>query len=224
MVDVDLKKKLFGSEGEVTLCVNVTVNKGDFVVIMGESGAGKSTFLRMLAGLEPSIGSIDVDGEVWQDGRFQLPPQKRNVGFVFQDYALFDNMSVKENLLFVNSDNSLAQSLMEMMEISGLAERNVTLLSGGQKQRVALARALMRRPKLLLMDEPFSSLDPRMRHKLGEQIMMLHQHFGMTTLMVSHDIAEAKRLANRLWFVEDATMKEYPLKILDSVEHGIWQK
>jgi len=224
MVDVDLKKKLFGSEGEVTLCVNATVNKGDFVVIMGESGAGKSTFLRMLAGLEPSTGRIDVDGEVWQDAHFQLPPQKRNVGFVFQDYALFDNMSVKENLLFVNGDNSLAQSLMEMMEISGLADRNVTLLSGGQKQRVALARALMRRPKLLLMDEPFSSLDPRMRHKLGEQIMMLHQRFGMTTLMVSHDIAEAKRLANRLWFVEDAMMKEYPLEILESVEHGIWQK
>jgi molybdate transport system ATP-binding protein len=144
--------------------------------------------------------------------------QRRSVGFVFQDFALFDNMSVKENLLFVNSDTTLAEELLEMIEIEKLADRNVQMLSGGQQQRVALARALMRRPKLLLMDEPLSALDPRMRRKLREKIAELHVRFGMTTLMVSHDITEARVLANRLWFVEKGSVQEYGLDYLDRLE------
>jgi len=104
-----------------------------------------------------------------------------------------------------------------MMEIEKIAARNVKMLSGGQKQRVALSRALMRRPKLLLMDEPLSALDPRMRRKLSTQIKALHERFGMTTLMISHDVSEAKALATRLWFVEDGSMKEYPLSMLDQL-------
>ena len=202
MIRIDIIRRLHGVDGEFTLQVNQTVKKNAFVVIMGESGAGKSTLLRILAGLEKSEGSIIVDEEMWQEGKKSLPLQKREVGFVFQDYALFDNMSVMENLLFVNSDNLFAQELLEMMEIESLATRNVRLLSGGQKQRVALARALMRRPKLLLMDEPLSALDPRMRRKLSVKIKELHNRFGMTTLMVSHDIAEAQYLADSVWFVE----------------------
>jgi len=202
----------------MTLSVKQSVSYGDFIVIMGESGAGKSTLLRIIAGLEKSEGYIGMEDTVWQEEGKVLPIQQRNVGFVFQDFALFDNMSVKENLLFVNSDNVLASELLEMMEIEGLSERNVQMLSGGQKQRVALARALMRRPKLLLMDEPLSSLDPRMRHKLAEKIKEMHIRFGMTTLMVSHDIGEAGVLANRLWFVEKGEVAEYPLSYLDSWE------
>ena len=202
MIRIDIIRRLHGVDGEFTLQVNQTVKKNAFVVIMGESGAGKSTLLRILAGLEKSEGRIIVDEEMWHEGKKSLPLQKREVGFVFQDYALFDNMSVMENLLFVNSDNLFAQELLEMMEIESLATRNVRLLSGGQKQRVALARALMRRPKLLLMDEPLSALDPRMRRKLSVKIKELHKRFGMTTLMVSHDIAEAQYLADSVWFVE----------------------
>jgi len=218
MITLHLEKKLYGSEGEIKLRVKSSVNKGDFIVIMGESGAGKSTLLRIIAGLEEAEGTVTVGDEVWQEKAERLPVQKRNVGFVFQDFALFDNMSVKKNLLFVNNDNTLAQELLEMMEITGLSERNVQMLSGGQKQRVALARALMRRPKLLLMDEPLSSLDPRMRHKLSQKIKELHIRFGMTTLMVSHDIGEAGVLANRLWFVEKGEVEEYPLSYLDTLE------
>ena len=199
----------------MTLDVNMGVNRGDFVVIMGESGAGKSTLLRIIAGLEAAQGRIGFENEVWLEGSSAVAVQQRNVGFVFQDYALFDNMSVKENLLFVNPDSAFAQSLLEMMEIAPIAHRNVRQLSGGQKQRVALARALMRRPKLLLMDEPLSALDPRMRRKLSGQIRQLHSRFGMTTLMVSHDVNEAKQMATRLWFIEDGKVVEYPLEMLD---------
>jgi molybdate transport system ATP-binding protein len=215
MITLQLEKELHGSEGKMHLQVEQRVNRDDFIVIMGESGAGKSTLLRIIAGLERAEGRISVDDVLWQGEGKALPIQQRNVGFVFQDFALFDNMSVKENLLFVNRDTALAEELLEMMEIEKLADRNVQMLSGGQKQRVALARALMCRPKLLLMDEPLSSLDPRMRHKLAEKIKELHQRFGMTTLMVSHDVNEAKCLANRLWFVEKGVVTEYPPSSLD---------
>ncbi|MCB4744664.1 MAG: ATP-binding cassette domain-containing protein [Sulfurovum sp.] len=215
MINMTLQKELYGSQGMMTLFVKQSVNKGDFIVIMGESGAGKSTLLRILAGLESANGDIVVDGEVWQNKTSTLSIQQRNVGFVFQDFALFDNMSVKENLMFVSTDNKLADELLETMEITGLDNQNVQYLSSGQKQRVALARALMRRPKLLLLDEPLSSLDPRMRHKLSMHIKELHMRFNMTTLMVSHDIAEAKKLATKLWFIEEGEVKAYPLNYLE---------
>ena len=215
MLEMVLQKKLYGSNGDMTLAVNQQVAKHDFVVIMGESGTGKSTLLRCLAGLEESQGHIIVAGEVWQEEGKKLAIQKRNVGFVFQDYALFNNMSVKENLLFVQKDEPLAKMLLEVMEIEGLSHRNVAYLSGGQKQRVALARALMRRPKILLMDEPLSSLDPRMRLKLTQKIKELHQHFGMTTFMVSHDVMEAKSLANKVWFVEQGEVKSHGVEVLE---------
>ncbi len=216
MIQINIQKQLQGSHGEMTLNVNMNVKQNDFIVIMGESGAGKSTLLRCLAGLETSEGSIIVEGDVWQDHGKTLPIQQRNVGFVFQDYALFDNMSVKENLLFVKQDELLAEELLEMMEITGLSGRNVHFLSGGQKQRVALARALMRRPKLLLMDEPLSSLDPRMRRKLSQKIKELHKRFDMTTLMVSHDVNEAKNLANSVWFIENGSVDGHDVTYLEN--------
>ena len=219
MIRLDLEKRLYGSEGEMTLSVHTSVRQGDFIVIMGESGVGKSTLLRIISGLEKAEGRLTVENEIWQNEFECLPVQKRNVGFVFQDFALFDNMSVQENLRFVHDDDDFIQELLEMMEITGLSTRNVQMLSGGQKQRVALARALMRRPKLLLMDEPLSSLDPRMRYKLSQKMKELHHRFQMTTLMVSHSISEAEALANRLWFVEKGSVVEYPLSSLDTLEY-----
>ncbi len=217
MVQMAFRRTLQGSSGAMVLDVDMQIDRGDFIVIMGESGVGKSTLLRILAGLEEAEGSIVCDKEVWLKGNKALPVQQRNVGFVFQDYALFDNMRVVENLLYVHHDPTFAQSLLEMMEIAPIAHRNVQKLSGGQKQRVALARALMRRPKLLLMDEPLSALDPRMRRKLTGEITMLHKRFAMTTLMVSHDVHEAKEMATRLWFVEQGKVVEYPLAMLEAL-------
>jgi molybdate transport system ATP-binding protein len=201
-VEVNVSKTLFGSDKELKLEADFKIAEGEFIALMGESGSGKSSLLRVLAGVESAEGTIFVDDEVWLDGKYSIPPQKREVGLVFQDYALFENMSVIENLLFVSKDRELANYLLDVTELKELRDRYPKSLSGGQKQRVALARAVMRRPKLLLMDEPLSALDNKMRIKLQEEIKFLHRKFDMTTMMVSHDIAEVHRLADRVLLLE----------------------
>ena len=204
MIKIKISKALHGSSGEMNLDVDLEIKSGDFIALSGKSGSGKTTLLRSLAGLESSAGIVEVDGEVWQDNRgLFLPVQKREIGFVFLDYALFEYMSVEENLLFVNRDRELAGHLLEATELSALKKRLPSSLSGGQKQRVALCRALMNRPKLLLMDEPFSALDPLMRVKLQNELLSLHKEFGCTTIMVSHDPSEIYRLSSRVIVVEN---------------------
>ena len=198
MIEMHLQKELLGSLGKMNLEIDLTIERDSFVALSGASGSGKTTLLRILAGLEKANGMISVDGEVWHDKAWMLPPQKRGIGFVFQDYALFPNMSVEENLLFVNNDKALAKELLAMTELGELAHRSPMTLSGGQKQRVSLCRAMMNRPKLLLMDEPLSALDPLMRTKLQHEILTLHKSFGTTTIMVSHDPSEMYRLSSRV--------------------------
>jgi molybdate transport system ATP-binding protein len=218
MIHVDINKKLHGSQAEMILDVNLTIKDGDFVALFGKSGSGKTTLLRILAGLEDANGTIKIGDDIWLDERFNLPVQKRRIGFVFQDYALFANMSVIDNLLFVNKDIELAKHLLHVTELSELKNRFPNTLSGGQKQRVALCRALMNRPKLLLMDEPLSALDPLMRTKLQNEILSLHKEFGTTTIMVSHDPSEIYRLSNRVVVLEqgkiinDGTPKDVLLR------------
>ncbi|WP_456452442.1 ABC transporter ATP-binding protein [Hydrogenimonas sp.] len=198
MVTIDIRKPLQGALGAMELAVNLRLQKGSFTALTGPSGSGKTTLLRILAGLEEAEGVVEVGGERWLEGRRALPPQKRGIGLVFQDYALFENMTVRENLLFVEKDEALADKLLALTDLTALAHRRPGSLSGGQKQRVALCRALMKRPKLLLLDEPLSALDPAMRTALQKEILNLHKRFGTTTLMVSHDPAEIYRLADRV--------------------------
>ena len=198
MIDISIHKQLHGASGDMALSVNLQIQRGEFIALMGESGSGKTTLLRILSGLENAEGNITVEGKSWR----HKSPQKREIGFIFQDYALFENMTVEENLLFVNPDKKLASELLDMTELRGLSSRNVTGLSGGQKQRVSLCRAMMKKPKLLLMDEPLSALDPAMRSKLQREIKQLHARFGMTTIMVSHDVSEVYALADRVWKME----------------------
>jgi len=210
MLNIDIQKQLHGSNGLMDLEVNLNIEQGEFVALMGESGSGKTTLLRIIAGLETSHGTVIVNGSSWEG----IPSQKREIGFVFQDYALFDNMSVEENLLFVNDDKVLAVELLEMTALTALKNRNVTGLSGGQKQRVALCRAIMKKPKFLLMDEPLSALDTNLRAKLQSDIKALHLRFGTTTIMVSHDVPAVFALASRVLVLEqgkvlkDGTVEE----------------
>ena len=198
MIAINIEKELLGSQGAMPLHVKLSIEEKSFVALSGQSGSGKTTLLRILAGLERASGEIKVGDEIWQNEKTFLPPQKRDIGFVFQDYALFPNMSVLENLLFVTKDIKLALHLLEMTELLELQGRAPMTLSGGQKQRVSLCRAMMNRPKLLLMDEPLSALDPSMRSKLQHEILTLHKEFGTTTIMVSHDPSEIYRLSNRV--------------------------
>lgn len=199
MIAINIEKKLKGAGGDMLLKADLKLEEKSFVAFAGQSGSGKTTLLRIIAGLESvDKGTLHVGSEVWLDGKFSLPPQKRKIGFVFQDYALFPNMSVENNLLYVNKDRALCNELLEMSGLGELAKRLPATLSGGQKQRVSLCRAMMNRPKILLMDEPLSALDPSMRSKLQQDILTIHKAFGTTTVIVSHDPSEVYRLAERV--------------------------
>lgn len=204
MIFINIKKHLDTAEGALEAHYELSITDGEFLTLFGSSGAGKTTLMRMIAGLEtPESGVIEVDGEVWFDSarKINLPPQKRSVGFVFQDYALFPTMSVRENLLFAAENAQQRHNvdeLIELVELSQLSNRFPASLSGGQKQRVALARALVRHPKILLLDEPLSALDPSMRSKLQDELALIHTRLGVTTLLVSHDISETVKLSDRL--------------------------
>ena len=208
MISINVTKALDTADGPLEAHFELDIKEGEFFTLFGSSGAGKTTLMRMIAGLEkPKSGNIEVYGEIWFDSvkRINLPPQKRSVGFVFQDYALFPTMSVKKNLLFAAENDEQRKNvdkLIAMIELTSLAHRLPHSLSGGQKQRVALARALVRQPKILLLDEPLSALDPSMRQKLQNELALIHSEFGVTTLLVSHDIAETVKLSNRLASVE----------------------
>jgi len=202
MMQIDITKQLYGAKGTMQLRINLQIASGEFVALAGESGSGKTTLLRILAGLESAQGHISMDQKIWLDAKSTLPPQKRQIGFLFQEYALFENMNIEKNLLFVNNDKQLAHQLLELTHLSELKQRYPRQLSGGQKQRVALCRAMMNRPKLLLLDEPLSALDPTMRSNLQQEILTLHKTFGTTTIMVSHDPSEIYRLAQRVILLE----------------------
>ncbi|PAM93926.1 molybdenum ABC transporter ATP-binding protein [Flavobacterium sp. IR1] len=208
MIQFNAYKMLQTADGELPLDVAFTIKKGQFVAVYGNSGAGKTTILRILAGLTAAEqATIKVADATWDDAekKFHLPVQKRSIGFVFQDFALFPNLTVKENLEFALSkgdSKEIVQELIELMELQSLQNSKPEHLSGGQKQRVALARAIVRRPKILLLDEPLSALDDAMRFKLQDYILQIHQKYELTTIMISHSIAEIFKLSNHVLVID----------------------
>lgn len=194
--------------GQTTIFTDIDceIGKGEFVTLLGPSGCGKSTLLRCIAGL------TEVDGgQILLDGHDLVPlsPQKRGIGMVFQSYALFPNMTAAQNVAFglrmqkVGKDDSArrVQEALAMVELEQHAERYPHQLSGGQCQRVALARSLVTRPRLLLLDEPLSALDARIRKHLREQIRSIQQELGLTTIFVTHDQEEALTLSDRIFLM-----------------------
>ena len=213
-IRIHIEKKLIADSSEIDLAIDLHLQNGDFVALYGASGAGKTCTLRMIAGLlSPDRGHISVDGEVWYDSTqgINIPPQRRKIGLVFQQYALFPNMTVRENLHYALSSQQAPQIIDELLSITQLAplaNRKPDTLSGGQQQRVALARALVRRPALLLLDEPLSALDENIRAKLQEDIKQLHERFEMTTILVSHNLSEVFRLCQRLYLIDNGKIKK----------------
>ncbi|WP_230456496.1 ABC transporter ATP-binding protein [Helicobacter pullorum] len=178
------------------LKVQCSLKMRELITLFGKSGAGKTTILRILAGLTtPDFGIIKVQDSIWfsSKDKINIPPQKREIGFVFQDYALFPNMSIEENLLFAlpkRGDKKHIEELLEIVELQNFRKVKPSMLSGGQQQRVALIRALVRNPKILLLDEPFSALDASMSQRLQEELLKIHQKFELTTFFVSHNLAD----------------------------------
>lgn len=186
--------------------IDCQIERGEFVTLLGPSGCGKSTLLRCIAGLTP----VD-SGQILLDGQDIVPlsPQKRGIGMVFQSYALFPNMTVEQNVAFglrmqkVKADESQARvrEALELVELGTFAGRYPHQLSGGQCQRVALARSLVTRPRLLLLDEPLSALDARIRKHLREQIRAIQRELGLTTIFVTHDQEEALTMSDRIFLM-----------------------
>jgi molybdate transport system ATP-binding protein len=207
VITIDIEKMMHTAQGEMNLDVHESVSHGEMLALFGSSGAGKTTLLRILAGLaNPDKGFIKFGDTVWFDSekRINIAPQQRNISFMFQDYALFPNMTVKDNILYAQTvkDEKMALELLKIFGLSEFGKRKPNGLSGGQKQRVALARALARKPQLLLLDEPLSALDASMRSSLQDEILQAHRLLGATSILVSHDLSEVFRMATHVICLE----------------------
>jgi molybdate transport system ATP-binding protein len=199
MISINIEKKLKAYHGQQVLRVDKQLTKGSITQIYGPSGAGKTTFLKVIAGLViPEKGTIKVNGVTWFDSstKLNLSTQKRNIGFVFQQYALFPNMTVIEHLRYATNDEAWINRLLQLGKLDTLQTHKPDYLSGGQQQRLAILRALATKPPLLLMDEPFSALDPKMKTELVAELKALLKELGTTVIIVSHNSQELDGWAN----------------------------
>ena len=201
----------------IPLAARFIVGPGEMVALVGPSGSGKSTILRTIAGLwRPTGGRVVADGETWFDAAagVSVPTHRRAVGMVFQSYALFPHMTAAQNVMAAmgrSPDAARAADLLALVNLAGLGGRRPAQLSGGQQQRVAVARALAREPRALLLDEPFSAVDRATREKLYREIADLRQRLTMPVVLVTHDMEEAARLADRIVVLRDGrTLQDGP--------------
>ncbi|MDE5413997.1 ABC transporter ATP-binding protein [Alkalihalobacterium chitinilyticum] len=217
---VERISKKFG-ETTALSSIDLTIEKGEFVAILGPSGCGKTTLLRLLAGFEkPSAGSITMNDELIATHSQTVPPEKRNIGMVFQSFALWPHLKVKEQIQFPIQHHryvpetlkkNSGERVREMLELVGLSkygERMPSELSGGQKQRVAIARALAPQPALLLMDEPLSSLDAELRMDLRKEIQTIHRFTKTSIVYVTHDQGEALAMADKIVVMKDGQIEQ----------------
>ena len=210
---IDVRKEMTTTEGKNMLNIRREISGGDFICLVGHSGSGKTTLLRILSGLlTPDEGVIRVGGKTWFDStaRINLKPQQRSIAYMFQDLALFPNMTVAQNIGYAQRAHNPTHinELLDIFGMKGLATQKPGKLSGGQKQRVALARALASSPQILLLDEPLSSIDQEMRVALQSEILKAHEYLNSTSIMVTHDLPEARRMANEIIKIKNGLIVE----------------
>ncbi len=199
---------------EILHGIDLDIKSGEFVSLLGASGCGKSTLLKSIAGLlDIEEGEIQVDGQMIQN----MAPEKRGTVIVFQDLRLFPHMTVEKNIAFSMSlkgvpkgaQREAVKKLLEDVQLAGFENRKIREMSGGQMQRVALARALAAEPRALLLDEPFSGLDERLRSEMAELVKKLHRERGLTTVLVTHDKHEALKLSDRIVLMKNGSILQY---------------
>lgn len=215
---LEIKNIYFGYVGSEPAIrgLSLTANAGERIAILGESGTGKSSLLRTIAGLEKiNAGEISIHGQKISDDRFHTPAERRHVGMVFQDWAVFPHLSVFDNVAFglssrgkSSQDCQRVEELLTKFELLELAQRMPSTLSGGQLQRVACARALAPRPQILLLDEAFSSLDVGLRQRIRAQVLAALDSEKITCLLVTHDPAEAEEFAHRVVHLKNGRLSE----------------
>ena len=213
IVEFDHVQKSYDGETLVVKDLNLNVEHGEFLTLLGPSGSGKTTVLMMLAGFEtPTHGEIRLNGRPINS----VPPHKRGVGMVFQNYALFPHMTVGENLRFpldvrkmsrADADKKV-QQVLDMVRLGDFGNRRPAQLSGGQQQRIAVARALVFDPELVLMDEPLGALDKNLREEMQFEIKHLHENLGVSVVYVTHDQSEALTMSNRIAVFEDGVIQQ----------------
>ncbi|GAA5071695.1 ABC transporter ATP-binding protein [Roseibacterium beibuensis] len=194
---------------EVVRNVSFQVEPGEIMCLLGPSGCGKSTTLRVVAGIErQSAGSVHADGKMLCNEVFATPPEARGVGLIFQDFALFPHLTVGQNIAFglkgsKSEMRARVDELLERVDLAGYADKTPHMLSGGEQQRVALARALAPRPRIMLMDEPFSGLDNRLRDGIRDETLQLLKEEGTAVVLVTHEPEEAMRMADQIALMRD---------------------
>lgn len=205
MLSIQIKKKL----AHFTVDVDLQINK-EIAILFGPSGSGKTTILNCVAGLtQPDQGQISNNGiDFFGPSSKQLPVQNRNVGYLFQDYALFPHMTVWKNISYGMKNPQLTEQIIDVLNIKHLLKKYPREISGGEKQRVALTRALATEPSLLLLDEPFSALDFETRQQCHEELLRLHELWGIPILMVTHDLQEARKLGERIFYIKEGKIEK----------------
>lgn len=215
-LEIKQLSKSYGSR-RVVSAVNLSMAEGEILSLLGPSGCGKTTILRMIAGLvTPDSGWISIGGRVLYDGKREMPVEERDLGMVFQDYALWPHMTVARNIAFglrlrrVSSNviNRRVQELLELVNLSGMGDRYPYQLSGGQQQRVAVARALATEPRVILLDEPLSSLDAALRETMGTELVQLFKRLKITAINVTHDQNEAMTMSDRIMVLNDGRVQQ----------------
>lgn len=215
MIEVSNLSKTYENGYQALKDVNFTVEKGELVCLLGPSGCGKSTLLNILSGLlDATSGDVKFEGQ----SVLGVAPENRDIGFVFQNYALFPHMTAEENVMFPltvgknkkskKEARQAVQQYMELTHITDIAQKKPGQLSGGQQQRVAIARALVQQPKVLLMDEPLSNLDARLRLQIREEIRALVKEVGITTIFVTHDQEEALSIGDRIILLNNGVVQQ----------------
>ena len=213
IIDISDLSHAYGNQTSVLQAINLQIQAGDIISILGSSGCGKTTLLRIIAGLEKhSQGTVKINDSLVSSSNFSLPPEQRNIGLVVQEKALFPHLTVEKNVTFgiqaLKNKTDIALEYLQLFKVDHLKNKYPHEISGGEQQRVALARSMAPNPTLLLLDEPFSALDEKLKNALHKETKKIFKEKGLTVVIVSHDKQEAQFFSDKIYTIENGQIKQ----------------